>query len=80
MLALLAPLAALLAADPVAFEAPKYGVRVALPADWDVKLRERDEVVFAAAIPQADPDRPGRGGDAVERVLSPRPTPAGYGG
>lgn len=46
-------------ADPLPFDAPKYGVRAAIPAGWEVLVREREETVFAAAIPQADADRPG---------------------
>jgi hypothetical protein len=43
----------------VPFEAPKYGVRTRIPRDWPIAVRERDEYVFVAQIPQDDPDRPG---------------------
>ena len=53
-------LLALLPADPtVAFEAPKFGVKVAIPTAWEVAVRERDEYVFVAKVPQSDPERPG---------------------
>jgi hypothetical protein len=41
------------------FEAAKYGLKVDLPRDWPVAAREKDDLVFVAKIPQADPDRPG---------------------
>jgi hypothetical protein len=59
---------AFVAADPRAqaqalptapFEAPKYGLKAAIPKEWPIAARERDDLVFAAKIPQADPDRPG---------------------
>jgi hypothetical protein len=43
----------------VAFEAPKFGVRVEIPKGWEVAIRERDEYVFVAKVPQGDPERPG---------------------
>ncbi len=59
----------LLAADPdqpavVApltekFEAPKYGLSVALPKAWPIAVRETSDRIFVALIPQGDPDRPG---------------------
>lgn len=62
----LAPLLFLtLAADPPAalptapFEAPKYGLKVHVPTAWAVAASERDDLIFAAKIPQTDPDRPG---------------------
>lgn len=45
--------------EVVRFEAPKYGIVAALPADWEIIGRERDEYIFALKVPQADPDRPG---------------------
>lgn len=41
------------------FEAPKYGVKTAIPKGWSIAVRERDDMVFLASIPQDDPDRPG---------------------
>jgi hypothetical protein len=41
------------------FEAPKYGLRVAVPKAWPVAVSEKDDLIFAAKIPQGDPDRPG---------------------
>lgn len=62
-LALLLPLLSLAPADapapPVAFEAPKYGVKASIPADWPIALREEEDRVFVAMIRQKDPDRPG---------------------
>ena len=62
----LAPLLLLaLAADAPAplptapFEAPKYGLKVAVPRAWTVAVSEKDDLIFAAKVPQADPDRPG---------------------
>lgn len=52
----------ILAADPaptVPFEAPKYGLKVDLPKDWEVAQREEDDRIFVAMIGQADPARPG---------------------
>ena len=55
----LAPLL-LLAALPVEpFEAPKYGVKVSIPKDWPIAVREKDDRVFVALIRQNDPERPG---------------------
>ncbi len=54
-----------LAADPpeslstVPFEAPKYGVRTAVPKDWPIAVREEEDRVFVALIPRADAERPG---------------------
>src|SRR4051812_32599074 len=42
-----------------AFESPRYVLRVALPADWKVLIREEEDRVFVARIDQADPERPG---------------------
>jgi hypothetical protein len=59
-------LVTLLAADsapeplPTApFEAPKYGVKAAIPKDWPIADRENGDRVFVAVIRQDDPDRPG---------------------
>src|SRR3954451_1429766 len=41
------------------FEAPKYGVSTRLPRDWTLAVREKDDRVFVAVIPQDDPNRPG---------------------
>jgi len=41
------------------FEAPKYGVTTRIPTGWPVEVREKDDRVFVAAIPQDDPGRPG---------------------
>ena len=53
----------LFAAEPapptVSFDAPKYGLKVAIPKDWPVAARERDDLIFVAKIDQADPERPG---------------------
>ena len=52
----------LLAADPTPtapFDAPRYGLKVDLPAAWEVAQREEEDRVFVAVIPQADPLRPG---------------------
>src|SRR3954462_13630079 len=43
----------------VAFEAPKDGVKTSLPKDWPIAVREEEDRVFVAMIPQADPERPG---------------------
>ena len=52
-----------------AFEAPKYGVTTQIPSAWPVKVREKEDRVFVAFIPQDDPDRPGVA--ACELALSP---------
>jgi hypothetical protein len=74
--ALLLLVAALAAAadDPPApatipFEAPKYGVKTALPKDWPIAVREEEDRVFVALIPQSDPERPGAA--ACELGLAP---------
>jgi hypothetical protein len=41
------------------FEAPKYGLTAEMPAGWRIAARERNEYIFVAEIPQADPERPG---------------------
>jgi hypothetical protein len=45
--------------DAQAFEAPKYGVVTRIPKDWRIAVREDDDRVFVAIIPQKDFDRPG---------------------
>jgi hypothetical protein len=64
--ALVLGLAALADAPPpletVPFEAPKYGLRTAIPKAWQVAVREEEDRIFVALIPQADPDRPGAAG------------------
>ena len=56
-------LALIALADPplptAPFEAPKYGVKAAIPEGWEIVAREEDDRVFVALIPQADPERPG---------------------
>jgi hypothetical protein len=53
----------LVLADPpsptVPFEAPKFGVKTELPQAWPIAVRETEDRIFVALIPQADPDRPG---------------------
>ena len=51
------------------FEAPKYGVKAAIPVGWEIVAREQDDRVFVALIPQADPERPGAA--ACELGLAP---------
>jgi hypothetical protein len=58
-MAALAPLIVLLALPVEPFEAPKYGVKVSIPKDWRVAVREEDDRVFVALIDQKDPERPG---------------------
>ena len=55
---------------PTPFEAPKYGVKVAIPKDWPIAVREEEDRVFVALIPQDDPERPGV--VACELGLAPR--------
>jgi hypothetical protein len=43
----------------VTFEAPKYGVKTEVPKAWPVAVREEEDRVFVALIPQGDPERPG---------------------
>ena len=51
------------------FEAPKYGVTTQIPKDWLVAVREEEDRVFVAVIPQKDFDRPGIA--ACELALAP---------
>jgi hypothetical protein len=41
------------------FSAPKYGVTTRIPRDWNLAVREKEDRVFVAMIPQDDPGRPG---------------------
>lgn len=43
----------------VTLDASRYGLKVELPAGWTTAVQERDEYVFVARVPQADPNRPG---------------------
>jgi hypothetical protein len=52
-----------------AFEAPKYGVATRIPREWPLGVREKDDRVFVAFIPQNDPNRPGVA--ACELALAP---------
>lgn len=45
--------------ETIAFDAPKFGLKVALPSAWKLALRERDEKILVALIDQEDPTRPG---------------------
>jgi hypothetical protein len=63
-------------ADPVPdlprtdlFEAPKYGVATRIPTDWPIAVREEDDRIFVATIPQKEFDRPGVA--ACELALAP---------
>jgi hypothetical protein len=51
------------------FEAPKFGLKTEIPGEWTIALRERDERIFVAFIPQDDPERPGV--VACELALAP---------
>ena len=42
-----------------AFDAPKYGVATRLPKAWPLAVREKEDRVFVALIPQDDLARPG---------------------
>jgi hypothetical protein len=57
--ALAVPPGALAALPTDPFDAPKYGVKAEVPKDWPIAVREKDEYIFVAKIPTADPDRPG---------------------
>jgi hypothetical protein len=43
----------------VPFDAPKFGVKARIPRDWPIAVREKNEYIFVAKVPQGDPDRPG---------------------
>jgi hypothetical protein len=69
-------LLALIAADPrdsplptEPFEAPKYGLATRIPKSWQVAVREHEDRIFVAIIPQTDLDRPGVA--ACELALAP---------
>src|SRR5207245_11811111 len=47
------------AAPTVRFEASKFGVKAAIPQDWPIAVREEEDRVFVAIIPQKDPEHPG---------------------
>jgi hypothetical protein len=75
LLALLALVAGVGAEPPAEaptepFSSPKYGLRVAIPKGWPIAAREREDLVFVAKIPQADPERPGVA--ACELGLAPQ--------
>jgi hypothetical protein len=53
----------------VPFDAPKFGIRTALPKEWPIAVREKDAYIFVAKVPQADADRPGAA--ACELGLAP---------
>ncbi len=60
MLPPLVSAAVLLAALPAEpFDAPKFGVKVSIPKDWPIAVREKDDQIFVAVIRQNDPERPG---------------------
>src|SRR5262245_32098853 len=59
LMPLVASLAVLLALPVQPFEAPKYGVKVEIPREWPIAVREKDDQVFVAVIGQKDIDRPG---------------------
>lgn len=56
-----------LATEP--FEAPKYGLATRLPSAWPLAIREREDRIFVALIPQRDLNRPGVA--ACELALAP---------
>src|SRR6516165_9269938 len=41
------------------FEAPKFGLKAEIPTEWPINVREKDDRIFVAAVPQGDPERPG---------------------
>jgi len=53
----------------VLFESEKYGLRCPVPEDWEIVARERDDLIFVARVPQADPDHPA--GVGCELGLAP---------
>jgi len=59
-------------AEPLAtepFDAPKYGLATRIPSAWPLAIREREDRIFVALIPQKDRDRPGVA--ACELALAP---------
>ena len=61
------PVPDLLPTEP--FDAPKYGVATRIPKVWPVAVREEEDRIFVAIIPQKDLDRPGVA--ACELALAP---------
>jgi hypothetical protein len=61
MIALLVVSLDLSSAPPqtIPFTSLKYGLKVELPKEWEVAIREEEDRVFVATIAQADPRRPG---------------------
>jgi hypothetical protein len=62
LVAILAAIAALPAPDLLPtqpFTAPKYGVATKIPQAWTIEIREQEDRVFVATIPQQALDRPG---------------------
>lgn len=57
------------AATDTAFSSEKYGITCPLAPNWDVVIRERDDLIFVARIPQRDPERPAAVG--CELALAP---------
>jgi hypothetical protein len=51
------------------FEAPKYGLSTQIPKAWPIAVREKDDRIFVAIIPQEEIDRPGVA--ACELALAP---------
>ncbi|WP_169974902.1 hypothetical protein [Tautonia rosea] len=51
------------------FSSDKYGITCPLAANWDVVIRERDDLIFVARVPQRDPERPAAVG--CELALAP---------
>jgi hypothetical protein len=67
---------AVASADPVPdllptgpFESTKYGLATKIPKDWSIAVREEEDRIFVAVIPQKDFDRPGVA--ACELALAP---------
>jgi hypothetical protein len=61
------PVPDLLPTEP--FEAPKYGLNTRIPKVWPIAVREEEDRIFVAIIPQKDFDRPGVA--ACELALAP---------
>jgi hypothetical protein len=64
------------AADPVPdllptgpFESTRFGLTTKIPKDWSIAVREEEDRIFVAIIPQKDFDRPGVA--ACELALAP---------
>lgn len=41
------------------FASAKYGIECPLANEWEVVIRERDDLIFVAKVTQQDPERPG---------------------